>query len=56
MFWQRFLLLAGVVTAALTVTGCEAIGTIFKAGVWAGIIAVVLVIAIVGFVAAKVRQ
>jgi hypothetical protein len=53
---QRFLLLAGVVVAALTATGCEAIGTIFKAGVWFGIIAVVLVVAIVGFIAAKVRQ
>jgi hypothetical protein len=40
----------------MTVTGCEAIQGIFKAGVWFGVIAVVLVIAVVGFVAAKIRQ
>ena len=56
MAGQRYLLLAAVVIAALTATGCEAIGTIFEAGVWVGVIAVVLVVAIVGFIAAKVRQ
>ena len=40
---------------AMSVTGCEAIGTIFKTGVWAGVIMVVLIVAIVGFIAAKVR-
>ena len=53
---QRLLPVAGIVAAALMVTGCEAIGGIFKAGMWVGVISVVLVIAIVGFLAAKIRQ
>ena len=53
---QRLLPVAAIVAAALTVTGCEAIGGIFKAGMWVGVIGVVLVIAIVGFLAAKIRQ
>jgi len=43
-----------VVSGAMT-SGCEAIGTIFKAGVWAGAIAVVVVIALVAVVAMKIR-
>lgn len=30
-------------------TGCAAIGDIFKAGIWVGIIVVVAIIAIIGF-------
>ena len=41
------LILAIVVIGAMT-SGCEAIGTIFKAGVWVGAIAAVAVIALVG--------
>jgi len=37
-------------------SGCEAIGTIFKAGVWVGALAVVAVIALVAFVAMKVGR
>jgi hypothetical protein len=44
-----------LLVVAMSVTGCEAIGTIFKTGVWAGVIMVVLIVAIVGFIAAKVR-
>ena len=36
--------------------GNATIGGIFKAGMWVGVIGVVLVIAIVGLVAAKIRQ
>jgi hypothetical protein len=39
----------------LFVSACEAIGTIFEAGVWVGVIMVVAVIALIGFVAAKMR-
>jgi len=49
------LVLAIVVIGAMT-SGCEAIGTIFKAGVWAGVIGVVAVIAVVAFVALKVGR
>src|SRR4029434_9762114 len=36
------------VTGAMT-SGCETIGTIFKAGVWVGAVAVIAVIALVAF-------
>ena len=49
------LVLAVVVIGAMT-SGCEAIGTIFKAGVWVGVIAVVAVIALVAFIAMKVGR
>jgi hypothetical protein len=45
-----------IVLLALVASGCEAIGTIFQAGVWFGVIAVVIVLALVGFIAAKVRR
>jgi hypothetical protein len=44
-----------IVLVALSSSGCEAIGAIFKAGVWVGVIVVVLIIALVGFIAAKMR-
>jgi hypothetical protein len=44
-----------LVFAAFT-SGCEAIEGIFKAGFWVGAIAVLIVVGIVAFVAAKVRQ
>jgi hypothetical protein len=47
--------LAIVVIGAIT-PGCEAIGTIFKAGVWVGVISVVMVIALVAFIAMKVGR
>lgn len=50
----RILLLALLVAASIALPGCEVIGGIFKAGVWVGVLAVVIVIAIVGFIAAKI--
>ena len=44
-----------LVLVSLTSAGCEVIGDIFKAGVWVGVLMVVVVIALVGFVAAKIR-
>jgi len=49
------LVLAIVVIGAMT-SGCEAIGAIFKAGVWVGVIGVIAVIALVAFVAMKVGR
>lgn len=34
----------------LLFTGCEAIGDIFKAGVWVGIIVVIVILAIIAFI------
>jgi hypothetical protein len=47
--------LAIVVIGAIT-SGCEAIGTIFEAGVWVGAIVAIAVIALVAFLAMKVRR
>jgi len=51
----RVLMLVLLVTASMTLAGCEVIGDIFKAGVWVGALFIVFVIAIVGFIAAKIR-
>jgi hypothetical protein len=53
MRWLWMLVL--VVVAGMTLTGCAAIEGIFKAGMWTGVIAVVLVLIVVGFIAAKMR-
>jgi hypothetical protein len=48
-------LMVMLVLAAFTMTGCEAIEGIFKAGVWVGVVGVALVLGIIAFVAVKVR-
>jgi hypothetical protein len=52
MAWVQLLLL---VLVAVTLPGCEVVGGIFKAGAWVGALVVVLIIAIVGILAAKIR-
>jgi hypothetical protein len=53
MIWLRLLL---VLVATLSLTACEAIGDIFQAGMAVGVIMVIAVIAIIGFVIAKIRS
>ena len=50
----RVLALLLVVMSTITLAGCQAIGDIFKAGVWVGVIGVVVVIGVIGFIIAKV--
>jgi len=45
-----------LVSLAMAASGCEAIGAIFKAGMVTGIIAVVLIVLVVGFVVNKMRR
>ena len=45
-----------VLLLTLFVSACQAIGTIFEAGVWVGVIIVVAVVALLGFIAAKMRR
>ena len=52
---MRGLRVAVPVLAAIPLAGCELAGDIFKAGMWVGVIAVVLVIAMVGVLATKIR-
>jgi uncharacterized membrane protein YkvI len=51
----RALMVVLLVAASTSLAGCEAIGDIFKAGVWVGALFIVFIIAIVGFIAAKIR-
>jgi len=51
----RVLMLVLLVVAAMSMSGCEAIAGIFKAGMWVGILGVVIVIAVIGFIASAIR-
>lgn len=44
-----------IVLSTVFLGGCEIIGGIFKAGVWTGIILVVLVLVGIGFLATRFR-
>jgi len=37
-------------------SGCQAIGSIFKAGVWAGVIGIVVLVAIILWVVSKLNK
>jgi hypothetical protein len=50
-FWLLLIVQLAVLTAA-----CEMIGNIFQAGVWVGVIMVVLILVVVGFIATKIRR
>ena len=52
---SRYWMLVLLVFAAVSVSGCEAIAGIFKAGVWTGVVMIVVLIAIVGFIATRIR-
>jgi hypothetical protein len=42
--------------STLTLAGCELAGDIFQAGVWVGVLGIVLVVFIVGFIVSKLRS
>jgi len=50
-----FSMIVLLVLASFTVAGCAAIAGIFKAGVWTGVVMIVILIGIIGFIATKVR-
>ena len=52
---SRFSLFLFLAALATTLTGCAAIGGIFKAGAYTGIIAVFIVVALLFFVVNKMR-
>ena len=47
-----------LLVAALTVLlgGCDLIGGVFKAGMWVGVIGIVAVIAVIGYVVSRFRR
>jgi hypothetical protein len=53
---RRVALIIAIVVVGAMASGCEAIGTIFKAGVWVGAVAVIAAIALVAFIAMKVGR
>ena len=53
---MRSLWLVLLLLATLTLSGCEAIVDIFQAGFVVGVIAVVAILALVGFLVAKMRR
>jgi hypothetical protein len=52
---MRTLRIAAPLVATIPLAGCELVGDIFQAGVWVGVIAVVLFIAIISAIAMKIR-
>ena len=50
---NNWIILPFMAVCAFAFTGCEAIGGIFKAGVWSGVILVVVVIAIIIFIISR---
>jgi hypothetical protein len=53
LMWSRFALLLALV---LVSAGCDAIGFVFKAGMWAGALAVILVVVLLVVVVMKVKR
>ncbi len=54
MNMKRYLPLSLVVLLMTTLTSCSAIEGIFKAGVWSGVILVVIVLALIIWVISKI--
>jgi uncharacterized membrane protein YkvI len=52
---MRFLWLMLLMLVTIPLAGCEVVGDIFQAGMWVGAIFIVLIIAAVAFIAAKIR-
>ncbi len=53
---QNFLMSAVIILMAFSLSSCEAIGSIFKTGIWTGVILVVLVIAAIIFIIARMGK
>jgi len=51
---KKYSSLAFIALLATTLTSCELVGDIFKAGVWSGVIIVVIVLALIIWLVAKV--
>ncbi|MEO6948807.1 MAG: phosphatidate cytidylyltransferase [Ginsengibacter sp.] len=45
-----------LILLSFTLTSCEAIGGIFKAGMWFGIIGIIIVVAIILWLVGKARK
>ncbi len=52
-YLSKYLVLLSIV---FSLSGCEAIGAIFKAGVWSGILLVVLVVGLIIFIISRLGK
>jgi len=55
-FPARIAGLVALITVALSLSACSVIGGIFKAGVWVGVVAVVLVLALVIWALSRIAR
>lgn len=53
---KQFIIPALFVFLLTTLSGCEVIGGIFKAGVWVGVLAVVLVVALIIWLIGRAKK
>lgn len=53
---SQFLNLFSLLLVAVFATGCEAIASIFEAGMWFGIIIVVVILGLVGLLVGRARR
>jgi hypothetical protein len=49
-------LAAALAALAVALSGCRVIGDIFKAGVWVGVLAIAILVAMIGGLAAMLRR
>lgn len=54
-FMDKIKFITALTILVITLSGCDFLGDIFKAGLWVGIIAVVIVIALVAWIIRKFR-
>ena len=50
------LLVAFLLTFMITLSSCEAIGSIFKAGMWFGVIGIIVVVIVIFWLIGKARK
>ena len=55
-FITQGIIVSAIVLLSLSFSGCEVIGDIFKAGLWVGIIVVVLIIAGIAAIVRMLRK
>lgn len=52
---HRMMPVSVVLIASLFIGGCQAIADIFQAGVWVGVVMVLVILGIVGFIVSRAR-
>jgi hypothetical protein len=53
---MRALAILMVLLLTTTLTGCELVADIFRAGFWVGVVVVVAILALIGFLVSRTRR